>query len=730
VIIKTRRRRKKSYLPFIAIGMAILLLIYYWIGEFPSKTTANNLAEAIQKYEKQDYAGARVLLEDLTTDSGFANWALLYLAKSYEAESELNLALKYYEKIAKDSPASLDAQIAKLKLEIQLNRSSDSLGFNFENLNELSQKLKRYVRKDLEIELEYLKAYLEELDGNIPLAKVAYQKLRVDAVNTDVGNKAILAVERIKHQFPDSFLSLAALIEETHILLKEKRPLLALESIQKAKVQTTEGSPAYYETILVEEEVLRNLSRPLEADNVLAIVMAEGPAGVADKAQAKIIKNLWNQNKQEQALELIERFLQRFPTSNEKNDVRYIQARVEEELSHHVSARKIYLDLADSFTAPDQRLSSLRRAAWSYYLEGDLVDSFKIFKRITKLAAELVAAPDLNFSLVKTIRDEENLASFWMAYALSKMDADLRTENQFSENPKTLFRELASKDFFGYYGLLASHYLDDNPATYQANSSQTSIANCQDTIDENLNTRLENLAKSNLSGIVKNEIYWHFPFEEPQSPPPSFFAQTNLRIKLFNDYANTAQGITSALYHLTKYQQVLNDEPLLTKCKLRLFDLAYPVTYQPFYEKAALSNSISEPFLLAITHTESRFDPNAVSIKNAQGLMQLLPSTAKEVGLSDNDSLFNPNTNINLGAKQLAKLLNQYKQETNLAIAAYNAGSSAVKRWIDRYPKLEPVAWIETISYPETKDYVKKVLLAKSIYEHKLSQSERRNSDN
>lgn len=110
---------------------------------------------------------------------------------------------------------------------------------------------------------------------------------------------------------------------------------------------------------------------------------------------------------------------------------------------------------------------------------------------------------------------------------------------------------------------------------------------------------------------------------------------------------------------------------------------------------AASTHSIDFELLLAVMSTESNCKHNAVSPKGALGLMQLTPSTAKWLGASNP---MNVNQNINAAAKYLAYLIKEFNGDFNLAIAAYNAGPNAVKR----YKAIPP--------YRETKGYVKGVL--------------------
>jgi soluble lytic murein transglycosylase-like protein len=103
-----------------------------------------------------------------------------------------------------------------------------------------------------------------------------------------------------------------------------------------------------------------------------------------------------------------------------------------------------------------------------------------------------------------------------------------------------------------------------------------------------------------------------------------------------------------------------------------------------------------EPALLAaVAKVESNFDPFAVSHKGACGILQLLPETAQRFGVDD---LFDLEQNLDGGARYLRWLLDRFEGDTELALAAYNAGENAV----DRYGGIPP--------YPETKAYVVRVL--------------------
>jgi soluble lytic murein transglycosylase-like protein len=112
-------------------------------------------------------------------------------------------------------------------------------------------------------------------------------------------------------------------------------------------------------------------------------------------------------------------------------------------------------------------------------------------------------------------------------------------------------------------------------------------------------------------------------------------------------------------------------------------------------EEYARAQGISPDLVRAVIQAESNFNPRAVSAKGAMGLMQLMPATARELGVDDP---FHPAENIRGGVTYLARLLAKYEQNVELALAAYNAGAGNVERYGNAVPP-----------FRETRDYVKKI---------------------
>ncbi len=118
--------------------------------------------------------------------------------------------------------------------------------------------------------------------------------------------------------------------------------------------------------------------------------------------------------------------------------------------------------------------------------------------------------------------------------------------------------------------------------------------------------------------------------------------------------------------------------------------------YTPMIKQVAAQSGVPWKLVRAVIAVESCFDPKAVSVVGAQGLMQLMPDTARRFGVTHP---FDPLANLEAGTRYLAGLIRRYQGNLRLALAAYNAGPAAVKR----YDGIPP--------YPETQNFVTRVML-------------------
>jgi soluble lytic murein transglycosylase len=149
--------------------------------------------------------------------------------------------------------------------------------------------------------------------------------------------------------------------------------------------------------------------------------------------------------------------------------------------------------------------------------------------------------------------------------------------------------------------------------------------------------------------------------------------------------------------------------------ELHDFALRYPAPYREVVSTYTQQAGLDEAWVYGLMRQESRFTTDARSSAGAQGLMQLMPATAKQVarrmGLSgySRNRVTSVDTNISLGTYHLRELLENLESQSMLASAAYNAGLSRAREWRgDR--ALEGAIYVESIPFTETRDYVRKVM--------------------
>jgi soluble lytic murein transglycosylase len=146
-----------------------------------------------------------------------------------------------------------------------------------------------------------------------------------------------------------------------------------------------------------------------------------------------------------------------------------------------------------------------------------------------------------------------------------------------------------------------------------------------------------------------------------------------------------------------------------------VLEVIYPLDYWPLIDKYSKENGLDPYLMAALIAQESTFTADVRSSANAYGLMQLLPSTgrryAQRLGIRpfSTASLTRPETNIRLGMANFKDLIERFGG-VHYALASYNAGDSRVAGWRDERPGLAQDEFIDDIPYPETQNYVKRIL--------------------
>ena len=157
-----------------------------------------------------------------------------------------------------------------------------------------------------------------------------------------------------------------------------------------------------------------------------------------------------------------------------------------------------------------------------------------------------------------------------------------------------------------------------------------------------------------------------------------------------------------------------------------VWDLLFPVRHWGVISAQAAKTGLDPALILGVIRQESAFEVRARSKANARGLMQILPSTGRMLARQARvthysvNKLYQAETNIILGTRHLASLLQQYGK-AELALAAYNAGDTRVDLWLNKFGDADMAEFVERIPFSETRGYIRQVLTNRIRYAQRTS---------
>lgn len=194
----------------------------------------------------------------------------------------------------------------------------------------------------------------------------------------------------------------------------------------------------------------------------------------------------------------------------------------------------------------------------------------------------------------------------------------------------------------------------------------------------------------------------------------------------YNQKGELRRGITLMR---RAYPQFLADGGQQLPVELR--QVIFPMAYWTSIRREATARALDPYLMAALIAQESTFDPKARSVANAWGLMQIVPATgrrvAQQLGIRrfQTSHLTNPEINIRIGMQYFSRLSKQFGG-THYALASYNAGESRVVRWKAERPNIDEDEFIDDIPFPETQNYVKRIMGTAEDYRLLYGQASRR----
>jgi soluble lytic murein transglycosylase len=355
------------------------------------------------------------------------------------------------------------------------------------------------------------------------------------------------------------------------------------------------------------------------------------------------------------------------------------------------AAEAAYRKVEREAPAASQRSAATWRIAWLAWRRGDAAAAARGFERFAANAAD---------------EGERARGRYWLGRALQKLGRARGREE---------LAGLAREEPFTYYGWRAGARVDGvAPAALSAAADVAAAPRGSpfgaSTLPPATLRRIQILLEAGLDERVSVEVR------------PLGASAPNAATRLV-----LAQLLLEAgRFHLAQRLVLDYDADSLARRPApgeeALWWMAWPTAFDGTVERVARAHAVDPALVYAVMREESGYQPDALSVVGARGLVQIMPDTGRRLaadlgaGTFDPAELFVPERNLELGALYLSQLVARFEGRLSAAIASYNAGPEAVARWMAADRGRDDDEWVESIPYDQTRSYVKRVLRSVHVY--------------
>ena len=506
-----------------------------------------------------------------------------------------------------------------------------------------------------------------------------FQTARDEGNGTAAAREAREEVSKLRAKMPSLVPQGGAAIDEVKRLLAEGDAAAADREADRAARTATGDEQARLREL--RGRALLAQGRLEEAFVLWWQVVEDSPSSpAASEALYRIGSTLWNRDRDQAAERVFREYVERYPERSQAAESLYALGRIAQTAGRGGEAIELYSDLLQRYPKSSVAYDAEWRIGWIYYERRDWAQAAERFARLADHSSGR----------------EADAANYWRARSNQKVGRRERADE--------LYRQIAAGES-GYYALLAKSRLKDQPIAVNPLPGEADLRPAETDpgpAPESLSSfhveRWKELRAAGLPVWARGEL--EQLADSAQDPADELFL-----LRAYQVTEGQAQAIRLALKR---------GGPRLSSAEYR--SIIYPLAFWSIVQPEAEQSELDPLLVVALMRQESLFDPQAHSPANARGLMQLLPATATRVSMLsdgrevDAAALYEPKINIHLGTRYLRRLIDRFGGDAFKAVAAYNGGEGAVEKWQQRHGDLEIDEFVESISYRETRDYVKKVI--------------------
>lgn len=638
--------------------------------------------EGYSAYKSHDTASAIAKLTASANNfPALADYALFYLGSAQRDQGDLAGAAATFERLRNAYPESVmtppgDLEIARALLKLGRASESATVAAHLATRSPaaaIGQNARLVEAQAMAAMGRQSDAYAQAMDlRNLYPRSAADADARALAYSMLAANPVLAPAASLDYRKA-----------EAELLLREGQPSLAMAQIERA---LDESPPTTIRAELLWLEAQASRSDLARQKRTLIGYLAIAPAGPSAASVLQTLALLyWHEDDAVRARATFQRIVADFPASIHAPGAMLRIGRIYEELKDYPSARAEYARLYGKYPLSESAEDARFRAPWSYYMTAHYAPAARMFAAMRPHARSAA---------------DRDMFDYWHARALEK-----------SGDPagaRAIYLRLAASTGSNYYPALASRRVAATPPELPAAlASDPRFVGVPSSNSAIVRFHLSRVVALRSAGIKELEAGELRALEGDTAGDP------NLR-------AFVLAGLISAGAWHDAIAASARMEKRGDLGPAEAERIRYPRAYWNLFSSAAQKHSLDPWLLLALARQESLFDPRARSVSDAQGLMQLLPATARRVATqsgiqSSGLDLYDPAVNVLLGTSYLQNLFAMFSGDEFKAVAAYNGGEHAVQNWTSRFPGPDD-EWVENIGYRETRDYVKKVIGGRREY--------------
>lgn len=665
-------------------------------------------------FEKKDYEKALQIFHALDAHyPELQDYVSYFLGKSLQKEGKLPDALNQFQQFLLQFPTHPlgdEVRFAVANIFFEMKRYPEALTWY--------KKLDRQAAID-EGEWLYKIGVTFMHTGNERDAVTVFHKLLTSFPRHAMLKSAKTSLRKILVVHPDLAFEWTetSLLEYAHTLLKVRMFKSAMEEYKAFQQRYPKSIRIGESEFGIADAYFRSGSTTKGTKTLqqIASLYAVSQPEIAAKAIYTIGKKHWDADRNRHAKRFMQRIVTEFRETSWGDDAYYVLGRIYQSQKRYHGAGQWFVSLYTHYPESPLAEEALWRAGWSLYLARHYP------RAIQKFSQAIISFPNGSYT-------DDSL--YWKGRCLEKR------QNQ--QAAITTYQELVNSFPATYYGIQAQKRLNELQVPTKAASQRRGE-------DPELTELLSRWARAiplQLSQEILGHAYTSFELHEVQLPE---YARQEIEwidalLKKQPDALKSAESQVLSLYALGRLYAAIGEdlkaiqlvwkiESLLETANIQSFPyslerLYYPLSYWELIKKYAAQHTL-DPFLVAgIIRQESAYNPMALSYADARGLMQLLPTTgrlvAKQLRLKNYSTaqLYEPEPNISLGTAYIAGLLERFDGDLFRAIAAYNAGPNATKKWWPAKGDIDHEEIVENITYRATQNYVKHVLRNQYNYRH------------